>query len=93
MPLLIPRADCERWLDPSADVADLLTPGETNLVATPVSDYVNSPVHDDPKCIERAEAPADDALLNSARRQPPTPAPSSGSRSFYASPPTPLPLR
>ncbi|MGD0679288.1 MAG: SOS response-associated peptidase [Polyangiaceae bacterium] len=55
MPLIIPRDACARWLKPDADVTDLLIPSERHLVAIPVSPYVNSPTHDDPKCIEPAE--------------------------------------
>ena len=54
MPAVIPREGHARWLRPDADVADLLTPTKSNLVAFPVSTYVNSPNNDDPRCIEPA---------------------------------------
>ena len=54
MPLVIPRDGYTRWLRPDADVVDLLTPSESDLVAIPVSTLVNSPNNDDPRCIEPA---------------------------------------
>jgi putative SOS response-associated peptidase YedK len=56
MPLVIPREDAH-WLGHDADVSDLLTQSESNLVARPVSSYVNSPKNDDARCIEPAEPP------------------------------------
>jgi putative SOS response-associated peptidase YedK len=54
MPLVIPRAAYARWIDPRADVRDLLRPGATTLVAVPVSTLVNSPANDDVRLIEPA---------------------------------------
>lgn len=58
MPVIIPRPDHARWLDPKikdpAAVADLLRPypaGE--MEAWPVDTLVNSPANDSPRCIER----------------------------------------
>jgi len=64
MPLVIPREHYARWIDPDADVSDLLQPLATTLAATPVSPYVNSPKNDDPRCLERWEVrPAQRALF------------------------------
>jgi putative SOS response-associated peptidase YedK len=65
MPLVIPRDAFARWIDPGADVSDLLRPTATTLVATPVSPFVNSPRNDDPRCLERWEVgpPAQGALF------------------------------
>ena len=52
MPLVIPRDGFARWIDPDADVSDLLLPTTTSLVATVVSPYVNSPKNDDARCVE-----------------------------------------
>ena len=62
MPLVIPRDALDRWLRADADVTDLLSPKAANLIATPVSSYVNSPKHDDAKCIEPAD-PVQGALF------------------------------
>ena len=64
MPLIVPREHYARWLEPGADVTDLLRPVATTLVATPVSTRVNSPANDDALCLERAEVrPAQRALF------------------------------
>ena len=65
MPLVIPRDAFARWIDPGADVSDLLHPTATTLVATPVSPFVNSPKNDDARCLERWEVgpPAQGALF------------------------------
>lgn len=65
MPLVIARDAFTRWIDPDADVSDLLLPSATSLVATPVSPYVNSPKNDDARCLERWEVgpPAQRALF------------------------------
>lgn len=55
MPLIIPREAYGRWIDPCADVTDLLQPTTTTLVTVPVSAYVNSPKNDGPQAIERVE--------------------------------------
>lgn len=55
MPVILAPEDYGRWLDPRAEPADLrllLRPYPSDaMVAFPVSTYVNSPAHDDPKCI------------------------------------------
>jgi putative SOS response-associated peptidase YedK len=57
MPLVLPREGYARWLDASADVSDLLHVTTSQLVATPVSSFVNSPKNDGPMCIEPGEVP------------------------------------
>ena len=53
MPIVIPPAAYDRWLDPSERAPiDLLVPTAADLVAHPVSELVNSPKNDDPKLIE-----------------------------------------
>ena len=58
MPVLLPRARYDAWLDPAAgpsELAPLLAPypaGE--MEAYPVSKLVNSPARDEPGCIEPA---------------------------------------
>lgn len=54
MPVLLARADFGVWLDPATDPGSLKAmtvpaPAGT-LVRAPVSDYVNDPRHDDPRC-------------------------------------------
>jgi putative SOS response-associated peptidase YedK len=59
MPVILAPADYARWLDPAVDRAEPLLgllrayAGEA-LVACAVSPWVNSPAHDDPRCIEPA---------------------------------------
>lgn len=62
MPLILHPADYDVWLDPAMqdkhrlfDLAQPFPAGE--MRAWPVSTWVNSPVHDDPQCLE----PADEA--------------------------------
>ncbi len=59
MPLVLPRDAWDRWLDPELteldDVSQLLAPRSPELVAHPVSPYVNDPRHDDPSCLEPSE--------------------------------------
>lgn len=62
MPLVLPRAARERWLDPAADTAELMAllrpyPGD-DLEAWSVSRLVNSPDNDVADCILPAEAVA-----------------------------------
>ena len=56
MPVILPPDAYARWLDPalgSADVLPLLRPFPSEaLRAVPVSSYVNSPTHEDPRCAE-----------------------------------------
>ncbi len=59
MPVIVPAEHYDRWLDPSAENPDSL---ETlwqpypvaEMEAFAVDSHVNSPTHDDPKCVERA---------------------------------------
>jgi putative SOS response-associated peptidase YedK len=52
MPLVLPRSAYEAWLTGSpASAADVATPS-AELVAIPVSKWVNDVKHDDPRCIE-----------------------------------------
>ena len=59
MPVILPPECLDRWLDPAlrdaAAVTPLLRPYPAeDMIAGPVSTYVNSPAHDDPRCIEPA---------------------------------------
>ncbi len=60
MPVILPDAAIERWLDPAVeDARDLLLPlPESEMTARPVSTFVNNPAHEGPACIAPAEAPA-----------------------------------
>lgn len=57
MPLILQPDDYDRWLDPALRETESLRAlfrpyaGE-EMVAFPVAAYVNSPTHDDPRCIE-----------------------------------------
>jgi putative SOS response-associated peptidase YedK len=69
MPVVVPAAERDRWLDPGntdpATLLDLLAPApEDVLVLRPVSRKVNRPEHDAPDCIEPATdpVPAADAV-------------------------------
>jgi len=58
MPVILPPDDYDQWLDPSVQrpepLAPLLRPFPSDqMIAYPVSTYVNSPTRDDPRCIER----------------------------------------
>jgi putative SOS response-associated peptidase YedK len=58
MPVILAPKDYQRWLDPAIRQPQSLEPllrafpGD-QMIAYPVSTYVNSPTRDDPKCIER----------------------------------------
>jgi putative SOS response-associated peptidase YedK len=57
MPVIVSPNDYGRWLDPAIEKPDqlaaLLRPYATDeLIGYPVSPHVNSPAHDDPRCIE-----------------------------------------
>ena len=54
MPVILSPADYDRWLDPEKPgTPDLLTPYQGDeLEAFPVSTRVNSPAHDDARCVE-----------------------------------------
>ena len=61
MPVILPFSICNRWLDPGlTDITELifmLLPYEAERMDFyPVSVYVNSPGHDDPRCIEKVES-------------------------------------
>jgi len=60
MPVILAAEDYDGWLEPQVQQPERLEPllrpypaGEMD--AYPVSPYVNSPAHNDPRCIERAE--------------------------------------
>ena len=58
MPVILAAGDYDRWLDPAVEQAGPLLPllrpyAGDDMAAYPVSTYVNSPTHDDPRCIER----------------------------------------
>lgn len=58
MPVILPKAHYEAWLDPEAERDELTGllvpyPGD-DLETYPVSRFVNSPGNDDPRCIEPA---------------------------------------
>jgi len=61
MPLVLEPADWDRWLDPSVTdpeaFAPMLSPRSPTLVLYEVSPHVNSPRHDDPRCLEPAQHP------------------------------------
>ncbi|HET9274938.1 MAG TPA: SOS response-associated peptidase family protein, partial [Gemmatimonadales bacterium] len=54
MPVIIPEEAYEQWLDPEGTGdPDLLVPyPEEELTAYPISTWVNSPAHDEEKCIQ-----------------------------------------
>ena len=57
MPVILPDSAYDTWLDPTiqdpAVLTDcLVTPPAPDLTAWPVSSHVNSPKHDDPRCVE-----------------------------------------
>jgi putative SOS response-associated peptidase YedK len=58
MPVILHRQDYDLWLDPGiqngSKVQHLLRPfPETEMFAYPVSTWVNSPSHDDARCVEK----------------------------------------
>jgi putative SOS response-associated peptidase YedK len=59
MPVILDPPDFERWLDPAVQEAERLTPllrpySGDDLIATPVSNRVNSPTHEGPQCLAPA---------------------------------------
>ena len=58
MPVILPAADRDAWLDPEAEreeLASLLRPYEGNDLETfPVSRFVNSPRNNDERCVQPA---------------------------------------
>jgi putative SOS response-associated peptidase YedK len=67
MPVVLEPEVWDRWLDPGltdpATLEPLLAPRNLDLIAYPVSSYVNDPRHDDPKCLEPAAEPAQRMLF------------------------------
>jgi putative SOS response-associated peptidase YedK len=62
MPVILPEANRDAWIDPDHRDPESLhallrayPPGEMEKI--PVSRHVNSPANDDPRCIEPAPAP------------------------------------
>jgi putative SOS response-associated peptidase YedK len=56
MPVVLENDAWDAWLDAGqADVSALLAPRTPDLVAYPVSHYVNDPRHDDARCLEKSE--------------------------------------
>jgi putative SOS response-associated peptidase YedK len=58
MPLILEPADFEAWLslgEPSAELRS--APKAIDLEAVPISTWVNSPAHDDPRCMEPVSLP------------------------------------
>jgi putative SOS response-associated peptidase YedK len=55
MPLILPKAACERWLGGEPDPHDLLVPFPADLMAMwPVSTRVNKPENDDASLLDPA---------------------------------------
>jgi len=56
MPVIVPAADYERWLDPAVDgrtLQDLLRPfSAAPMIARPVSTWVNNARNNDPRCLQ-----------------------------------------
>jgi putative SOS response-associated peptidase YedK len=57
MPVVLQRDVWARWFEGDAirDLASLLEPRDSRLVAFSVSSYVNDPKHDDPRCLAKTE--------------------------------------
>ena len=60
MPVIIPSESCDAWLDPAVERPDTVLPllkpyPAEAMTAFAVSTLVNSPAHEDPRCIERVE--------------------------------------
>lgn len=59
MPVILDPKDYEVWLDPTVEDTDPLLPllkpyPASKMLVYPVSTLVNSPAHEDPRCVERA---------------------------------------
>ena len=69
MPAILAPEDYEAWLDPSTEAsaaAGLIEPYPAEqMLATPVSTFVNNPKHEGPRCIESADGPQ---LFDEAQR-------------------------
>jgi putative SOS response-associated peptidase YedK len=67
MPLVLEPEAWDRWLDPgltdSAALEPLLASHGPDLIAYPVSSYVNEPRHDDAGCLEPVAEPAQRSLF------------------------------
>jgi putative SOS response-associated peptidase YedK len=67
MPVVLDRRAWAAWLDPEtaphAARELLVVPPVTGWSAEPVSPWVNSADHDDPTCVELADAPAQSSLF------------------------------
>lgn len=67
MPVVLPTAAIERWLDPKLDdagIKSLLVPAADDvLVLNRVSDYVNNSRHEGPECIAPPRADEDVAVV------------------------------
>jgi putative SOS response-associated peptidase YedK len=71
MPLVLEAPAWDRWLDPGLTDAgaleslleSLVASGAPDLIAYPVSSYVNDPRHDDARCLEPAAEPAQRSLF------------------------------
>jgi putative SOS response-associated peptidase YedK len=55
MPLILSPADYDAWLAPGEPVELLTTPETPDFEAMPVSTWVNSPAHEDARCMEPIE--------------------------------------
>jgi putative SOS response-associated peptidase YedK len=76
MPVVIPKALRDAWLDPEhrdpESLLALLRAARTEAMEMfPVSRYVNSPDHEGPQCI--AQAPPEDAPAHAPEPEPPAP--------------------
>jgi putative SOS response-associated peptidase YedK len=63
MPVILPPADYDRWLDPATQDVEglkaLLRPyASEEMTAYPISAYVNNPRHEGVRCLEAVEAPS-----------------------------------
>jgi putative SOS response-associated peptidase YedK len=67
MPVVLDRSAWAAWLDPATTPKDaralLVVPPTTGWSAEPVNPWVNSAQHDDPKCVELADAPPQRTLF------------------------------
>jgi putative SOS response-associated peptidase YedK len=67
MPVVLDRHAWATWLDPATEPHKarelLVVPPITGWSAEPVSPWVNSADHDDPKCVELADAPPQRSLF------------------------------
>jgi len=55
MPVIIPKGSYDRWLNKTAEQDEILyllsNDAYLNMSATPISDYVNNPKHNDERCL------------------------------------------